>query len=65
MGLYRAAGDLGMVVGPVLLGWMSDTWSFKVALYFNCIFLLFTVITFQILAKEAFNKRPTPVQSVD
>ena len=65
MGLYRAVGDLGMVVGPILLGWMSDTWGFNVALYFNCIFLSLTVITFRILAKESHVKIPAPIHATE
>jgi MFS family permease len=65
MGLFRAVGDLGMVIGPVLLGWMSDTWSFNVALIFNCIFLLFTVAIFRIFAKAPIVKSPAPIESVD
>ena len=65
MGLFRAAGDLGMVVGPVLLGWMSDTWSFNAALIFNCVFLLLTVAIFQIFAKAPIIKSPSTIESVD
>ena len=29
--LWQMAGDAGMIVSPVLLGWMSDAYSYKAA----------------------------------
>lgn len=52
MGLYRAIGDLGYVIGPVLLGWLADTRGFSFSLIFNALFLLVAIIIFQIFAKE-------------
>ncbi len=65
MGLYRAMGDLGIVVGPILLGWIADNWGFNPALYFNGLFLLITVFTFQALAKEPVKKSAFPMQSTE
>ena len=31
IGLYRSAGDVGFVVGPPALGWLSDTASMSTA----------------------------------
>tara|TARA_B000000441_G_scaffold53248_1_gene35451 strand:- start:343 stop:756 length:414 start_codon:yes stop_codon:yes gene_type:complete len=31
IGLYRSAGDVGFVVGPPALGWLSDTASMSIA----------------------------------
>jgi multidrug resistance protein len=52
MGLYRAIGDLGFVIGPVLLGWLVDLRDFNLALWFNGGFLLLSALLFQLLAKE-------------
>jgi len=52
VGLYRAIGDLGFVVGPVLLGWLADTRGFNFSLFFNAAFLVLAALLFQLLAKE-------------
>jgi MFS family permease len=63
MGLYRAIGDLGFVTGPILLGWMADTKGYGFALWFNCLFLLVTIIVFHVLAREPsrVGRQPTKV----
>ncbi len=57
MSLYRTAGDLGFVVGPVLLGWLADVRGYSFSLLFNGLFLLLAVCLFQILAKEPSRSR--------
>jgi len=52
MGTYRAISDLGFVIGPVLLGWLSDVKNFNFALIFNSIFILIAAIIFQLKATE-------------
>lgn len=52
VGLYRAAGDLGYVVGPILLGWLADIKGYNFSLLFDAAFLLLSVLIFQTLAKE-------------
>lgn len=56
MGLYRAISDLGLVIGPVLLGWLSDIRGYNFALVANCIFLLVVAVIFQVLASETKQK---------
>lgn len=53
MGTYRAISDLGFVLGPVFLGWLSDIHSFGLALIFNAIFLLVVLVWFQVKAVES------------
>jgi multidrug resistance protein len=53
MGTYRAISDLGFVLGPVFLGWLSDIHSFGLALTFNAIFLLVVLVWFQVKAVES------------
>jgi MFS family permease len=53
MGTYRAISDLGFVLGPVFLGWLSDIHSFGLALIFNAVFLLFVLVWFQVKAVES------------
>jgi len=35
VGMYRSAGDIGIIVGPVMLGWLSDqtsiAWGLRLA----------------------------------
>jgi DHA1 family multidrug resistance protein-like MFS transporter len=52
MSLYRAIGDLGFVIGPVLLGWMADARGFDAPLLFTAVFFVVTAGLFQSLAKE-------------
>jgi DHA1 family multidrug resistance protein-like MFS transporter len=52
MGLFRAAGDLGFVTGPVLLGWFTDMRGFGFSLLINAAFLFLATLAFQIFAKE-------------
>jgi DHA1 family multidrug resistance protein-like MFS transporter len=40
MGLFRFFGDLGFVVGPVLLGWLADLGGYQAPLWANGVFML-------------------------
>lgn len=53
MGTYRAISDLGFVIGPVFLGWLSDIKGFNFALIINSLFLLLSTIIFQLKAVES------------
>jgi len=52
MGTYRAIGDLGFVIGPVLMGWLADSNGFGFSLLFNSLFLFFGIFIFQLMAKD-------------
>lgn len=52
MGLYRTAGDLGFIIGPVLSGWFADVRGFTFSLLLIALFLFLTTFIFQALAKE-------------
>lgn len=58
MGVYRTYGDLGFVVGPPLLGWLSDVTSYSGALYVNAGLILVCTTAFALLAKETVRPRP-------
>lgn len=58
MSLYRAIGDLGFVIGPVLLGWMADARGFDAPLLFTAVFFVVAASLFQILAKEHRSSDP-------
>ncbi len=53
LGLFRTMSDAGFVLGPILLGWLSDLRSFSFALYVNAALLVIVGILFGIFAKEA------------
>ncbi len=53
MGTYRAISDLGFVLGPLLLGWLSDMKGFGISLVFNALILLIPLVIFQFNAKES------------
>jgi len=57
MGLYRTIADLGYVVGPLMLGVISDVISPQAALYFTAGLLLFAGLLFLIKAPETLPKR--------
>lgn len=60
MGLYRTYGDLGLTVGPPLVGWIADSANYNAALYFSAALLVVTAIAFQLGAYEtAGRKRQT------
>jgi MFS family permease len=60
MGIFRFVCDLGLVVGPVLLGWLSDVDGYSFSLIFNAIILFIAAMLFQFMAREhpAFLRRP-------
>lgn len=52
MGLYRSAGDLGFVVGPVLLGAIADATTLAGALVVNAVLVVAVTLFFAGAARE-------------
>lgn len=52
MGLYRSAGDLGFVVGPVMLGAIADATTLGGALAANALVVLAVTLLFAAAARE-------------
>jgi MFS family permease len=52
MGLYRSAGDLGFVVGPVLLGAIADATTLGGAIAANAVIVLAVTLLFAAIARE-------------
>lgn len=52
MGVYRTVSDLGVTVGPVLLGWLSDSYSYDAALWVNGLLIAVVGIAFGLFARE-------------
>ena len=66
MGLYRSYGDLGFVVGPPLMGWISDASTYAGALYFNTALVVVGALAFAAWAPETVRRsRPGPAQPAD
>jgi DHA1 family multidrug resistance protein-like MFS transporter len=63
MAIYRTVGDAGFVVGPVLLGWLSDIKGYDFSLMVNGIIILAAVILFQLFAKEIRKDHSPPPKS--
>jgi MFS family permease len=64
MGLYRTIADLGYVIGPLLLGTLSDLISPEAALYFTAALLISSGALFLVNAPETLPERmeePEPV----
>lgn len=61
MGLYRTFGDLGFMIGPILLGFLADVTSFGWALGFDAIILVSIALLFAVFAGETL-RRPLPAQ---
>jgi len=56
IGLYRSITDVGIVVGPLVLGVLADLRGFSFALFFNAGLLVLAVLLFQAFAKEPSRK---------
>jgi len=49
IGLFQMAGDAGMMVGPIVLGWFADTFSYQAAFISTAvIFLVSVVLSFRL-----------------
>ena len=44
IGLFQMAGDAGMMVGPIVLGWFADTFSYQAAFISTVVIFLVSVI---------------------
>lgn len=60
MGLYRTAGDVGFLVGPVLLGAVADASSIHWALGANGVIVLASAALFGLAARERLPRREPP-----
>jgi MFS family permease len=65
MGLYRTFGDVGFITGPILLGWIADTFEDGfagipgqgVAMGFNAVLLVAVALLLVLVGKEAAGRR--------
>ncbi|MBI4312099.1 MAG: MFS transporter [Chloroflexi bacterium] len=57
IGLFRSFGDVGGMIGPVLLGWMADTASFGWALNTNAALVALSALGVALFVREAKRTR--------
>jgi multidrug resistance protein len=57
MGIYRTFGDVGVSVGPVLLGWAADRLGYATALRGNAVLFVLVGVAFGLLATETMRRR--------
>ena len=60
MGLYRSAGDIGFVTGPILLGTLADQTTLRTALYAASAWMLLVSVGFGLLARESRHLHEPP-----
>lgn len=64
VGMYRSAGDVGVIVGPVLLGWLSDQTSIATALRLAAILVMVAAVMFFIgMARHPAAGRQTELRA--
>lgn len=57
MGLYRTVSDLGLVLGPVSLGWLVDVTGYGAAFTTNAVLVAATTVAFGLIAIETAGRR--------
>jgi DHA1 family multidrug resistance protein-like MFS transporter len=64
MGLYRTYGDVGLTIGPPIMGWIADHHGYNDSLYFNTLLIGITTVAFWLWARETSGRatRATPAR---
>jgi len=57
MGLYRLFGDIGFVVGPIILGVIADGYGLGMPFYFMTAFILVNTVLVLAFAKETYSMK--------
>ena len=57
MGLYRLFGDIGFVVGPIILGMIADGYGLRMPFYFMTGLILVSAVLLQVFARETYSRR--------
>ncbi|MDQ1279960.1 MAG: hypothetical protein QG670_1222 [Thermoproteota archaeon] len=57
MGLYRCFGDAGFIVGPIVLGIVSDNYGLVVPFYVTCTIEAVSVVLVAVFARETYKSR--------
>jgi hypothetical protein len=54
--LYRTFGDAGNIIGPILLGWIADLFSFEGALLTNAGLFLLAAFALWLVGRESVRR---------
>jgi len=57
MGVYRLFGDIGFVVGPILMGFIADNSNLSMPFYVTTVIIIINVVLVQIFAKETYSRK--------
>jgi multidrug resistance protein len=57
MGMYRLFGDIGFMVGPIILGVIADNMGLRAPFYFTAVLLLVSTVLTQVFAVETYSSR--------
>ena len=57
MGLYRFFGDIGFILGPIILGFLSDGFGLRAPFYFTGALVLTNMILILLFARETYRQR--------
>ena len=61
--IFQMAGDAGMIFGPIIIGWISDVYSYRAAFGFSAgIFLIALALTYKV--PETRNVEGPPVNNL-
>eukprot|EP00193_Tetraselmis_chui_P021377 CAMPEP_0177780048 /NCGR_PEP_ID=MMETSP0491_2-20121128/16976_1 /TAXON_ID=63592 /ORGANISM="Tetraselmis chuii, Strain PLY429" /LENGTH=167 /DNA_ID=CAMNT_0019299755 /DNA_START=1 /DNA_END=504 /DNA_ORIENTATION=- len=60
LGLYRSAGDLGLLLGPPMLGAVADLTTVSTAMYANAAMIAVAAAVFGARAREILPRAPPP-----
>jgi multidrug resistance protein len=57
MGMYRLFGDIGFMVGPIILGVIADNMGLRAPFFFTAVLLLVSTVLTQVFAVETYSRR--------
>jgi multidrug resistance protein len=57
MGLFKTFGDVGVTTGPLIMGWLSDRFSYGTAFYVNATLFAVAGLAFGLFAQETRKER--------
>ncbi len=62
IGLFRSFGDVGGMIGPILLGWLVDVGAFGWAMNTNAVLVLISALAVALFATEAKSSRTVRIR---
>ena len=56
VGFWHTFGDIGTTIGPIILGFLADSYGFAVSFYSVACLMFITAATSQLFVKETLNR---------